>query len=291
VILRGLTPTEFAGEYYVRAYIDSNGNNKRDVWESWGYANHYGKNEIMNNQENFDSIYTSLFNGMTAPFIAMAADVAMNTVRPHLTVFIEDTDVDQDWFPDAWEYERNPGEDFLGAIGPSADWNGDPDTEINPTLVLNGAIPGTLSMLALGSTDSDGDGIDDFKELILGTDPNAADPASVAANLALGLAPDDELTFNVSSLVLGSAGADVAWEVNVARGATGVSPAMLSLMSSSGTGDVTYYVDYTVSLDTPEWKPVQQGTVTLDGYNALVERINAELINSERGFFRVRLGN
>ena len=62
------------GTYYVRAYIDMNGNFKKDDWESWGRANE---------------------------FVALTADD--RTVQI-VGLFIEDADTDRDWLPDAWEY-------------------------------------------------------------------------------------------------------------------------------------------------------------------------------------------
>ena len=65
-----------AGTYYVRAYIDSNGNHEKDEWESWG-------------------------GGLTEAVVSPTADVS--TVE----VYIEDADTDGDWMPDAWEFVKN----------------------------------------------------------------------------------------------------------------------------------------------------------------------------------------
>ena len=70
--LVGLTP----GDYYLRAYIDTNGNFKKDAWESWGTA-------------------------------AEPVTVVPNTKIPVVSFFIEDADTDQDWIPDAWEMQVN----------------------------------------------------------------------------------------------------------------------------------------------------------------------------------------
>jgi len=167
------------------------------------------------------------------------------------------------------------------------------NTEVNPDLVY-GSTPwasGTISLLSFGSTDSDGDGIDDFKELILGTDVAVADSPAVVDNLLLGLAPEDTLKFSLTGLGLGSSTVAVEWALDVNRTSTSISPAMLNLMSASPDGNVNYYVDYTESLSAPDWVTVQHGTVTLEGSKTLVEEINAAAINASRGFFRVRLAN
>ena len=71
-----------SGDYYAMAYIDRNGNMKRDKWESWGYANQIGL-------------------GYQAIYMPVAAEVDADiAVQPYVTVYIEDTDVNQDDIPD-----------------------------------------------------------------------------------------------------------------------------------------------------------------------------------------------
>ena len=64
------------GTYFVRAFIDMDGNGRLSDWEPWGYA----KDEV-----------TLVNDGtmVTAPLVA---------------VWIEDSDSDGDWIPDAYEY-------------------------------------------------------------------------------------------------------------------------------------------------------------------------------------------
>jgi hypothetical protein len=65
-----------AGTYYVRAYIDSNNNFKKDNWESWGSA---------------------------VESVTVGAGIAM----PNVGLYIEDADTDDDWVPDAYEFAQN----------------------------------------------------------------------------------------------------------------------------------------------------------------------------------------
>ncbi|MDD2598593.1 MAG: PKD domain-containing protein [Kiritimatiellae bacterium] len=293
-VLRGLTPSQFAGKYYVMAYIDSNNNNVRDVWESWGYANYYGKNVLIDTEgAQSGSIFRDLFGGTIAPYTAMPCTVEMNTKTPRVMVIIEDTDVDQDWFPDAWEFEMNPGTEFLDKIGASASWPTDMgNTEVNPTLTTGAWPAGTIALLTLGSTDSDGDGIDDFKELILGTDPFAANPPKVVENLRMGLGAEDELRVDLTGLARGQNGLALDWSFEVERKDSNISPAMLQLMSASADGQVDYFVDYKYSLSDPDWVTVKSGRVKLENTQPLVDEItNSAEISEFQGFFRVRVGN
>lgn len=70
--LIGLLP----GDYCLRAYVDTNGNLKKDDWESWGAA-------------------------------AESVKVGPGIKVPVISFFIEDADTDQDWIPDAWEMQVN----------------------------------------------------------------------------------------------------------------------------------------------------------------------------------------
>ena len=81
-----LVGLKMGGEYYVRAFVDSNGNGTKDAWESWGCVNYIGEQEA----------------GIYAPK-AVALDKSL-VKAPVCALFIEDADTDQDWIPDAWEY-------------------------------------------------------------------------------------------------------------------------------------------------------------------------------------------
>jgi hypothetical protein len=64
------------GTYYVRAFIDMDGDGKLSEWEPWGYA---------------------------ADAVTLVNDGTM-TVAPLVAVWIDDSDSDRDWIPDAYEY-------------------------------------------------------------------------------------------------------------------------------------------------------------------------------------------
>ncbi|MGN0847890.1 MAG: LamG domain-containing protein [Kiritimatiellia bacterium] len=84
-VIRGLP----VGTYYVRAYVDSDGDATFSKWESWGYSCHVGDSDA---------------KGYT--FTPKAYVVAKGVATPEAEVFIEDMDVDNDGLPDAWEYDR-----------------------------------------------------------------------------------------------------------------------------------------------------------------------------------------
>ena len=263
--LYGLQESGVAGPYYLCAYIDHNGNDVRDPWESWGYANHYGVDTVL-------------------PYMARAVEVLYSAAAPRLDIVIEDADTDQDWVPDAWEYEQNPAGDFLDLVGPATGAAG--DTEINPYLGgLLSQTPAFFTMLALGTTDLDGDGLGDLNELLLGSDARSASTAgdgfTDGDKTALGLNPADSLRLDVTGITLANGQPEVQWSVEVEKSAT----ASLSLAP-----EVTYELLYTPSLGNPQWQVVRSGKVALDGVQTLTSQIESAVsVDPAQGFFRVRL--
>ena len=75
------------GTYYLRAYIDTNGNCQRDDWESWGYACY---------------VRTRERNLYTPKGVVVDPTVAK---LPTAEIYIEDVDTDRDGLPDVWEME------------------------------------------------------------------------------------------------------------------------------------------------------------------------------------------
>ncbi|MBQ8125968.1 MAG: DUF1735 and LamG domain-containing protein [Kiritimatiellae bacterium] len=74
--LKGLAAT---GTYYVRAFIDMDGDGRLSGWEPWGYA---------------------------ADAVTLVNDGTLASA-PLTAVWIEDSDSDGDWVPDAYEYAAN----------------------------------------------------------------------------------------------------------------------------------------------------------------------------------------
>lgn len=77
-------------EYYILAFIDSNGNGIREPWESWGYANYVG-----------DEARTDIYS--PRPILVKGKENA-TFVKPFAVIYIEDMDTDNDSLPDAYEY-------------------------------------------------------------------------------------------------------------------------------------------------------------------------------------------
>ena len=112
-----LVGLKMGGTYYVRAFIDSDGDGVKDDWESWGCVNYLGEKGV------------ACFYAPKPVALAAAAVKA-----PVAGLFIEDADTDQDWMPDAWEY----------AV---AGWTGDWESVKN---AKKAAVDGTVSIDTTG---------------------------------------------------------------------------------------------------------------------------------------------
>ena len=110
-IIRGVPP----GTYYVRAFLDTNGNCKKDPWETWGYGCYVGDGDapfitITRGKSTSEKVSAANF-----PYTPRGYTVAQNAAVPEATIYMEDADTDGDGFPDAWEMQKF---DSLGSRTP-----------------------------------------------------------------------------------------------------------------------------------------------------------------------------
>lgn len=171
-VLRGLKP----GDYYVRAFIDTNGNSTFDKWESWGYASYIGARDA--SQVSFKrGLLSSVNVGAEAyPHTPRALTVALGADSPTADIYMEDADTDKDGLPDAWEYEQEgsltargaaKGDTFFTRVNPSLLKTVSAYTQLNSTssaqtyaamplmsAVLDGSSAAALRLLAVGSAEA-----------------------------------------------------------------------------------------------------------------------------------------
>jgi hypothetical protein len=252
IALRGLKPAI----YYVRAFIDSNVNGVLDTWESWGYANYYGENK-------------SLYD-------VRPVEVLASAISPLVTVYIEDSDTDQDWFPDAYEYQLNGN---LTTLGPLDSWAYRGDSEINPNLSSSGIIAMMLYMTAGTSEQQDAF----FSMAVADTDVTPATRPAVT----------------IQSLNVTTGGTTLNWALTPGQPAQSDSLFVQSLLGVAGTlsdtavKTYTYRVKYSASLATPRsnWEIVKEDTVTVDadGTETITSVLNSMPAAGTSGFFFVEI--
>ena len=266
VVLKGIP----SGSYYLRAYIDTDGDFKRSVWESWGYANRRDM--------------TSGRNIFTPVPVTVGPDVA---AAPLARIYIEDADTDGDWLPDAWEWTtsggsltaKGPGEFFDSNVFGFAD---DFQKRFSRVSASGNPLGSNLRALSTGSINSS-----DMTALLLGVDTTGYD--SSAAALSAYVSP--ELAENgvcVESLKI--EGGKVTIKVS---GRT-VPPAAANAGSSfytvnavtDGTLQVTCNVYVKETLAAESWTLAVSERITVGG--EAVE-ILADKAGAASGFYKVEL--
>ena len=250
--MRGLTPDT----YYVRAFIDSNTNGVLDVWESWGYGNYYGENK-------------SLYD-------ARPLEVSFSALSPLATVYIEDADTDQDWFPDVYEFEQNPAStNFMELTGPNDGWYTRGDTEINPSL----------------TTTNDASG---FMRVMLSMASGSSAQQAAIFNLAVdGSSSTTSDAVTIQKLVFVPSGATLNWDLTPAQTTTSTFLALFQMasgaQSSAAPKSYTYNVKYSESLATPrsEWRTVQSTTSSENG--SMRSTVTDADVTGMTGFFYIEV--
>jgi hypothetical protein len=257
IFMRGLTPDT----YYVRAFIDSNTNNVLDTWESWGYANYYGENKAL--------------------YDVRPLAVSFSAISPLATVYIEDTDTDQDWFPDAYEYEQNSTNTaFLGEIGPSDGWSTRGDSEINPGLTTASDPTSFMRVLMSMASGSSSQQTAIIKLVVDGSSLTTTDAA-----------------VTIQTVSFGTGAATLNWDLTPEQ--TTTSPLLAFFPSASGAQSAaapktyTYNVKYSSSLATPRsaWATVQSTTVTEDanGTQKGASTVTDNSVSGTNGFFYIEV--
>ena len=259
-----LTGLENGESYYLRAYIEQDGDAERDNWESWGY-------------------YRAGI-GDANPFmpIAVQATTFGNASSPYAIV-IQDCDTDNDLLPDSYEWARAGDFTSLGVA--------------NYAPTVKKTVAYSVSPLALAAAqtqaDGDNDGVNDYDELASGTNPVLADSDGdgIADGLERTLGSAFDATtpqaLKITSVSFDADGNPVLdWTWDGAASST-KGRAMLKAGRK-----IAYEVQAKVALTDPEWTTIRTVyTDDIDGQAVLSEEGAPEGVNvSAFRFFRVKVG-
>lgn len=256
------------GSWYVRAYIDTNGNLKRDEWESWGYAcNREGK---VPGYSRFSPV----------PVVIDDDTVAM----PECDVYIEDCDTDGDWFPDAYEMVEKGSLTTLGPVSSSSGL-----VNVNPDLKTSVSHELSASLCTLAGPDIDTLQDAAMAALILGLDTagSSSPRAAVAAALnAQTLEPDG---VSIKNIAVNGGVVSVTSDVDLSVNAGGLSTAA-SIYTGQVSGDVVYKVWYKKNLTDEKWTLLSTQTKYLSESGEVTSDIQITgTVDPESGFFKVTL--
>ncbi len=245
-----------AGTYYIRAYIDSDGDFEKDAWESWGYyCARAGEGKT------------------SAIFAPLSVTVGYGLKPGAVSVYVEDTDIDQDCLPDVYEYETAGTDktDFLKKKGASEnEHNG--YISVNPNLegaisdLINGGLPVTLMSVSSRMSRS-------LAALIAAVD--TVEPAI----------KDSTLTVKSLDLVDGT--------VSITLSAEAEDPlAGSTLFVSDGTVKATLVVKYADSLG-GEWSEIREAVefpIVDDSVETVFTKALSDLgLDATNGFFKVEI--
>ena len=268
--LNGLEDGE---SYYIRAYVEQDDDQERDNWESWGY--YRAGNGAVNLFEPVAVMATRL--GNSSPY----------------TVTIQDCDTDNDLLPDCYEYAKT---------GYAA----------SPSMGVSGYAPSVRAIVAYASnplamaaatatSDYDSDGLNDYGELLKGTEPalDDTDGDGIKDGLEerLGFDSMTQQALKITSVAFDADGnpvLDWTWEEKAAtKGPATTKRATLKGGADTMPEKVVYEIQAKVSLTDDEWTTIYRTAPT--------DEVDCEAVVSEDGatrgvdvsafrFFRVKLG-
>jgi hypothetical protein len=249
----GLEP----GSYYVLAYVDSNGNRKRDDFESWGYVCSRG-----------DVVSKAIFD----PTAIKVAD----GIPVKETLYIEDVDTDQDCLPDVWEYDQKNGADGFLSRNDNPSTNG-----YNGYIAVNPELAKAIGNLIAA----------DARAYMFSVGMASIPSGMVALSLGIETAENtvEESTLAIKGISLENG------DVNLMVGAEANEPDLGTLYVKDNTVTATIVIRYADSLN-GEWKEKDfvKTFEIADGSVGCVltitkEELMAEGLDTSKGFFKVDL--
>ena len=255
------------GEWYIRAFVDWNGNSRRDAWESWGYAC---------NREGTVSGY-SRFSPVPVVIDEKTVDV------PQCDVYIEDCDTDGDWFPDAYEMATKSSLTTLGPVTSS-----DGLVNVNPDLATSISHELAASLCTMAGPDLDTLQDPEMAALILGVNPGSSS-ARVAVAKALNAQTIEPDGVQITSISVADGVVNVTSDVDVTVNGGGLSGAK-AIYTGQVSGEVVYKVWYKKNLTDADWTLLSTQTKHISESGEVVSEIQVTgTIDPESGFFKVTI--
>lgn len=254
VSLRGLNSEK---GYYVRAYIDTDNNRKRDAYDSWGY------------------VCAPEANGWVYDPLRITDGFG----TPVYTLKMYDTDIDMDKRPDIQEslnFSTMSLSNFEFSQLIEAYAGDNTDTDGDGVLDWEEKLYGLDPL----STSSGNDGISDYTRVLLGL--YGSDPVSLVIDKMPMQSNQLGVSWTLGTSVQGAAG-DMMQTMGVQGAPTSAS--VFTPLSTPLKSTVTYVIEHTESLANPKWLPVDQ-IPTSQPSGTLHFQYDA---TKSSGFFRVRM--
>ena len=258
-----------AGQYYLRAFIDTNNDGVCQDWETWGFNCARDQRDV------------AIFSPKS---VTVGPEVGQKSV---VTVYLDDSDTDQDNLPDAWEMATQSSLTKLGVTSLDQTLvNGVAvKKSLSGTISASGSISSGLSVLARSTLSSPF-----IAAMACGvTESAGADAAADALVSAMSASEIVDDSVAITSLDLDTANRKlvigVTGEVESATGgATGASFYTFDLAVNNV---VTCKVWRKATLVDAEWTEIHSTTIVLDGSDQTIGVTLPDDLDLSSGFFMV----
>ena len=260
------------GSYYIRAFIDTLPNARRDVWESWGC--------LCTRDTTVGTIFTP-------KRVTVGPTTGVSDVIP---VYIDDCDTDQDYLPDAWEWATagNLTADGLAQIDETATGGFALKTSLAKSLADSEKVQGGLAVMVRSMLSAPR-----VAALLTGADATGTD---AQVNRALGSVGGDleaePVSVAITGIALDRTASTVTLTADTAGAATGQSAAAIEFYEIPAGADsleLTCTVWHRAALDSGSWKAIATEKVAIEKATRTYTFDLGGDIDLSSGFFKVTL--
>ncbi|MBQ3808553.1 MAG: LamG domain-containing protein [Kiritimatiellae bacterium] len=273
-----------AGSYYIRAFIDTDGNGNRSFWtsnadkhfywESWGC---YCTRDL------------KLGTIFTPRSITVGPNYGVNEIIP---VYIEDCDTDRDSLPDAWEWVDSPTNDLTTYGAASIDENLGGfaiSTNLEDSVQTKGALSSGLAVMTMNNLKSPR-----VAALLLGVNASGTDAqVNSRLNSATSDASAEPTYVAIKSIELDRDNGKVFITTETAgkeTGSTVVLSDIYEFASGSGTLTLACKIWHRDSLESSDdWALIKTKDVEINKTSTTYEFNLADDVDLASGFFKATL--
>ena len=270
------------GSYYIRAFIDTDGNGTRSFWTSNADKHYYW--ESWGCYCTRDMKLGTIF---TPRSITVGPGYGANEIIP---VYVEDCDTDRDSLPDAWEWKQNGNLTAYGAASIDQNAGGFAmKKSLSGSIETKGALSSGLAVMAMTNLKSPR-----VAALLLGVNASGTDSqVNSRLNSAQSDASAEPSYVAIKSIELDRENGKVFITTETAgkeNGSTVVLSDIYEFSSGSSTLTLTCNIWHRDSLESGNnWKVIETRDVEINKTSTTYEFDLADDVDLESGFFKATL--